>query len=91
MQGPDPICTPGAVNENVLKEATSLPTVFIITKDTAHSATEDRYRVLGKTDEGRILFLTFALRGDKIRVITARDVNKRERKAYEEAKKSAAL
>jgi hypothetical protein len=64
---------------------------FIITKDTAHSATEDRYRVLGKTDEGRVLFLAFALRGDKIRVITARDVNKRERKAYEEAKKSTAL
>ncbi len=64
---------------------------FIISKDTAHSATEDRYRVLGKTDEGRILFLAFTLRGEKIRVITARDANKKERKAYEEAQKSAGV
>ena len=64
---------------------------FIISKDTAHSATEDRYRVLGKTDEGRILFLAFTLRGEKVRVITARDANKKERKAYEEAQKSAGV
>ncbi|MGD0488893.1 MAG: BrnT family toxin [Syntrophorhabdales bacterium] len=64
---------------------------FIITKDTAHSIAEDRYRVLGKTDEGRILFLAFTLRGGKIRVITARDANKKERKTYEEAEKSANL
>jgi len=64
---------------------------FIITKDTAHSMEEDRYRVLGKTDEGRILFLAFTLRGGKIRVNTARDAHKKERKAYEEAEKSASL
>ena len=64
---------------------------FIIAKDTAHSTEEDRYRVLGKTDEGRILFLAFTLRGGRIRVITARDANKKERKAYEEAEKSANL
>jgi uncharacterized DUF497 family protein len=64
---------------------------LIISKDKAHSATEDRYRVLGKTDEGRVLFLAFTVRGDKMRVITARDANKKERKAYEEAKRSAAL
>lgn len=64
---------------------------FILSKDTAHSATEDRYRVLGKTDVGRILFVAFTLRGDKIRVITARDANKKERKAYEDAKKGAAF
>jgi len=54
-------------------------------KDTAHSTKEDRYRALGKTDEGRTLFLAFTLRNGKIRVITARDANKKERKAYEEA------
>ncbi len=64
---------------------------FIITKDTAHSTEEDRYQVLGKTDEGRILFLAFTLRGNRIRVITARDANRKERKAYEKTEKSANL
>ena len=64
---------------------------FILSKDTTHSATEDRYQVLGRTDEGRILFLSFTLRGDKVRVITARDASKKERKTYEEAEKSANL
>ncbi len=64
---------------------------FIVSEDMAHSASEDRYRVLGKTDEGRILFLAFTLRGGKIRVITARDAHKKERKAYEKAEKSADL
>jgi uncharacterized DUF497 family protein len=64
---------------------------FIVNKDTVHSANEDRYRVLGRTDDGRILFLVFTVRGDKIRVITARDANKKERKAYEKAEKSTSL
>ena len=63
----------------------------IYNMDELDKAAEDRYRVLGKTDEGRMLFLVFTLRGGKIRVITARDAHKKERKAYEEAEKSANL
>lgn len=51
--------------------------------DVKHSAGEDRFRVLGQTDAGRLLFLVFTIRKDFIRVITARDMNRKERKVYE--------
>ncbi len=56
-----------------------------IQPDPAHSTTESRYFVLGQTNGGRHLFLAFTLRKDKIRVISARDMSKKERAAYGEA------
>jgi uncharacterized DUF497 family protein len=50
--------------------------------DTGHSEDELRYYVLGRTDRGRRLFVVFAPRGDKIRVISAREMTKRERAFY---------
>jgi uncharacterized DUF497 family protein len=50
--------------------------------DTEHSEEEQRYYVLGRTDRGRWLFVVFAPRGDKIRVISAREMTKRERAFY---------
>jgi uncharacterized DUF497 family protein len=38
---------------------------------------------LGKTDRGRLLFVVFTIRGDKIRVISARDASKKERSHYQ--------
>jgi uncharacterized protein len=58
---------------------------IIIKTDELHSTREDRYFVLGKTDGGRLLFIVFTLRGNKIRIISARDMNRKERKIYEEA------
>ncbi|MDP1809228.1 MAG: BrnT family toxin [Actinomycetota bacterium] len=55
---------------------------LIIEVDTYHSQVEQRYFALGKTDLGRYLFLVFTLRGEKIRVISARDMSKKERKQY---------
>ena len=43
---------------------------------------EERYYVLGKTDAGRMLFLVFTMRGDRIRVISARPMSRGERKVY---------
>lgn len=57
----------------------------VIFKDIIHSQDEERHRILGKTKKGRLLFVVFIIREDKIRVISARDINRKERKLYEEA------
>ncbi|OGW39260.1 MAG: hypothetical protein A2Y97_01010 [Nitrospirae bacterium RBG_13_39_12] len=57
---------------------------IIVRKDEPHSTSEDRYFVLGKTDAGRLLFIVFTLRSNKVRIISARDMNRKERKIYEE-------
>ncbi|MEE9280773.1 MAG: BrnT family toxin [Myxococcota bacterium] len=50
--------------------------------DDAHSIEEDRILVLGKTDSGRRLLVVCTVRGDLIRVISARDMTKPEREVY---------
>lgn len=50
--------------------------------DEKHSDTEKRYYVLGQTDSGRRLFVVCTVRDQLIRVISARDMNKREREVY---------
>jgi uncharacterized DUF497 family protein len=50
--------------------------------DSAHSEKERRFYALGRTDEGRRLFIVFTLRGRRLRVISARDMSRRERKVY---------
>lgn len=51
--------------------------------DEKHSKNESQFYVLGQTDSGRLLFLVFTIRNDKLRVISARDMNKKERRAYQ--------
>jgi len=55
---------------------------FVTQKDTAHSQKEERFYILGKTNSKRELFLSFTLRKEKIRVISARDMSKKERSIY---------
>ena len=55
---------------------------LIVAADTKHSAEEPRYYALGRTNLGRRLFIVFTLRDDLIRVISARDMSRRERKEY---------
>jgi uncharacterized protein len=57
---------------------------LVVADDVKQSGTERRYFVLGQTDDNRPLFVAFRLRGDLIRVISARDMSRRERKAYQE-------
>ena len=54
--------------------------------DTKHSRGEPRFHALGKTDEGRTLHITLTLRnaGERIRVISARDMHRKERTIYEQ-------
>ncbi len=51
--------------------------------DFVHSRGEERYFALGKTNIDRILVIIFTVRKTKMRIITARDVNKKERIRYE--------
>lgn len=56
--------------------------------DVAHSQAEARFHALGQTDDERLLHLTFTLRrsGELICVISARDMHRKERSVYEQAK-----
>lgn len=58
----------------------------VILKDKLHSGNEDRFILLGKTRQNRLLYLVFTFRSEKLRVISARDVTKRkEIELYEKA------
>ncbi|MFH1602089.1 MAG: BrnT family toxin [Candidatus Shapirobacteria bacterium] len=57
----------------------------VIGKDRFHSEKEERFILLGETKRNRLLFVVFTLRGKKVRVISGRDVNKKERKLHEKA------
>src|ERR1035441_9278979 len=59
-------------------------------EDPKHSAVEVRLRILGKTDFGRMLFVSYTMRRTKYRIISARDMNRKERKLYEQETKEAA-
>jgi uncharacterized protein len=53
-----------------------------IFNDAAHSKNEQRFFILGQTNGGRWLFVSFTIRSDLIRPISAREMNARERKTY---------
>ena len=57
---------------------------LLVAEDTKHSETEPRLHALGKTEAGRLLHVTFMLRrnGALIRVISARDMSRKERRYF---------
>ncbi|EPF24302.1 BrnT family toxin [Microcystis aeruginosa NIES-298] len=52
--------------------------------DPEHSESEERYLIVGESDRGRLLIVSYTERGDVIRLISAREVTQTEREAYEE-------
>lgn len=56
----------------------------VVLKDILHSQGEERWVLLGKTQKGRLLYIVFTRREKRIRVISARDVNRKEVQLYEE-------
>ena len=53
---------------------------------------EERHIAIGKTGSAKILFIVFTIREEKIRVISARMANKKEREVYEQKiKKNTSL
>ena len=57
---------------------------LFVAPDTEHSPREQRYAALGQTRVARRLAVVFTVRGTLIRVISARDMSRRERSAYEQ-------
>lgn len=58
---------------------------FVVAIDVAHFTTERRWQALGRTLAGRHVFLVFTMQDTLIRVISARNMNRKERRAYAEA------
>jgi hypothetical protein len=56
---------------------------LVVSEDELHSLDEPRFYALGRTDAGRLLFVVYTLRGERVRVISARDMIRREQKEYE--------
>ena len=60
---------------------------LLLLVDHQHAQQEPRFHALGQTREGRRLHITFTLRGGEalIRVISARDMHRKERTVYEQS------
>ncbi len=56
---------------------------LLVLDDPRHSVAEKRWVALGRTNGGRHLLVIFTIRGNLIRVISARDMNRKERRFYE--------
>jgi uncharacterized DUF497 family protein len=52
--------------------------------DPEHSTEEHRYIIIGESQAGRLLMVSYAERNDAIRIISSREVTPAEREAYEE-------
>ena len=60
------------------------PLLFL--DDPTHSDAETRIVALGMTTAGRLLTAAFTVRGKRIRIISARDMSRKERRAYDQAR-----
>lgn len=52
--------------------------------DARHSVGEERYGLIGKTENETLLFVVYTLRGETVRLISARKANQKEAKIYAE-------
>jgi len=59
---------------------------LVVSPDRGHSMGEPRYLALGQTDSGRRLFISFTIRGSLVRIISARDMTRKELGTYEQSK-----
>ena len=58
--------------------------LYVDLYDPDHSEEESRYLIIGKSRGGSLLIVAYTERGNAIRIITAREVTRSEREAYEE-------
>jgi hypothetical protein len=85
----------GNSNKNLLKhnvqnwecEQVFFNKPLLVLEDPGHSVVEKRWAGFGETDSGRLLVVIFTKRSNLLRVISARDMNSKERKFYEENEK----
>lgn len=57
---------------------------LLLSKDKSHSEIEERFQALGVTNNRKLIFLAFTIRNNRIRVISARDQNRKERQKLEQ-------
>lgn len=55
---------------------------LVVSPDKKHSRGEERSYALGQTDSGRLLFVVFTIRKRLLRIVSARDMTKREIEEY---------
>ncbi|HUI81006.1 MAG TPA: BrnT family toxin [Bryobacteraceae bacterium] len=60
---------------------------LVVRSDVRHSKGEKRYYALGQTSAERSLFIAFTIRQSQIRVISVRDMNRKETAIYAKAQK----
>jgi uncharacterized protein len=58
---------------------------ILVAPDEKHSHREPRRAALGQTNAGRLLSVVFTVRDTLVRVISARDMSREERRLYEQA------
>jgi len=87
---------PAKAERNLRKHGISFTeagTVFgdelsITVHDPDHSDDEDRYITIGWSHRGRLLMIAHTDRGEIIRIISARELTKTERKEYEKTNRT---
>lgn len=55
---------------------------LVVRSDVRHGKAEKRYYALGQTTSGRLLFIAFTIRRNLIRVISSRDMSRKEVEVY---------
>lgn len=58
--------------------------LYVVFYDPDHSDGEHRYIIIGQSQQGRLLMVSYTERNDIIRIISSREVTRAEREAYEE-------
>ena len=76
------------VTEKECEDVFSDGLIIILPDDKHSTSTEKRFMTLGVTQKRRKLAIMYTLRHGYIRVISARDQSKRERRLYEEKAKT---
>lgn len=60
---------------------------LVLLPDKKHSTEKElRYHALGRTNKNRQLLIVFTIKNDKIRIISARDMDNKERSRYAQTK-----
>jgi uncharacterized DUF497 family protein len=60
---------------------------LVMAPDPKHSESEPRFLALGQADSGRLLFVSFTVRGSHIRLISVRAMTRKEVSRYEHKEK----
>jgi len=75
--------------KNSQSEEIFLDENLLTIEDIKHSQKENRQIAIGKTFDKTLLFIVFTIRNKKVRIISARKANPKEKKAYEQLKKNS--